>query len=271
MRVCLLVLAGIVAGAGCATSPQRNPQVPAMAPGDVNAPGETSIDELEEELSQSQVTIADPLEPVNRLMHGFNDILYFWVLKPVTHVYAGVTPKPVRTGIGNFFHHVETPARFFNCLLQGKGPAADTELHRFVINTVEGVLGFGDPARDKWGIERVDEDLGQTLAVYGLGDGCYLVWPLYGPSTLRDSVGTLGDQCLNPVRYVEPEEASIGVSAVSVVNQRSFHQGEYETLKSASVDPYIAMRTAYVQYRRKQILDESPSTDPNSAEPQPLP
>jgi len=120
-------------------------------------------------------------------------------------------------------------------------------------------------------IERVDEDLGQTLAVYGLGDGCYLVWPLYGPSTLRDSVGTLGDQCLNPVRYVEPEEASIGVSAVSVVNQRSFHQGEYETLKSASVDPYIAMRTAYVQYRRKQILDESPSTDPNSAEPQPLP
>jgi phospholipid-binding lipoprotein MlaA len=267
MRAYVLILAGIVAGAGCATSPQGNSQPLAVAPGDANSPGETTIDELEEEYSQKEVAIADPLEPVNRLMYGFNDVLYFWVVKPVSRVYKGVTPRPVRISIGNFFHHVETPARVVNCLLQGKGPAADTELHRFVVNTIEGVLGFGDPARDKWGIERVDEDLGQTLGKYGLGDGCYLVWPLYGPSTLRDSVGTLGDQCMNPVRYVEPEELSIGISAVSVVNQSSFHIGEYETLKSASVDSYVAMRTAYVQFRKKQILDESRPADPNRGTP----
>jgi len=178
MRVCLLVLAGIVAGAGCATSP-RGITSPGHGTRDVNAPGETSIDELEEELSQSQVTIADPLEPVNRFMHGFNDILYFWVLKPVTACLCGCnTQARSHRDRQTSFTTWRLRPRFFNCLLQGKGPAADTELHRFVINTVEGVLGFGDPARDKWGIERVDEDLGQTLAVYGLGDGCYLVWPL---------------------------------------------------------------------------------------------
>lgn len=272
MRACLLMLlisAGIAA-AGCASSTKKTPSSPAVAATDANSSGDAVIDELEEEYSQKQASVADPLEPVNRFMYGFNDVLYFWVVKPVTHVYTGVTPRPVRISIGNFFHHIETPGRFVNCLLQGKGPAADAELHRFVVNTFEGVLGFGDPARDKWHIQRVDEDLGQTLAMYGIGNGVYLVWPLYGPSTLRDSLGTLGDQCMNPVRYVEPEEASIGISVVSVVNQRSFHQGEYEALKSASVDPYVAMRTAYVQYRQKQALDQDESdepADPNGVKP----
>ena len=200
--------------------------------------------------------MADPLEPVNRFMFGVNDVVYFWVLKPVMQVYVDAVPKPARTGIRNFFHNLATPARLVNCILQGKNAEADTELHRFAINTVVGVLGFGDPARDRWGLKPAEEDLGQTLAVYGLGDGFYLVWPLLGPSTLRDSVGMVGDAFLDPVRYVEPEAVSIGISATSTVNSMSFHLGEYESLKAATVDPYIAMREAYVQYRKKQIRGE---------------
>jgi phospholipid-binding lipoprotein MlaA len=267
MRAYFLIVVGVVAGAGCATSTQSNPQSPAAAPRDVNSPGDAAVDELEEEYSQRQVSIADPLEPVNRIMYGFNDVAYFWVVKPVTHAYAGVVPKPARIGIGNFFHNVATPPRLVNCLLQGKGSAAGTELRRFAINTTAGVLGFGDPAHDQWGLEPAEEDLGQTLAVYGFGNGCYVVWPLLGPSTLRDSVGMLGDQFLNPIRYVEPEEVSIGISVESAVNDGSLHIGEYEAFKSAAVDPYVAMRGAYVQYRKKQIRGEDHPTDPNSGKP----
>lgn len=267
MRTYFLILAGIVAGAGCATSPQSHPQSPAPVRWDVNSPGETAIDELEEDLSRKQVTIPDPLEPINRIMFGVNDGAYFWVVKPISQAYAGVVPEPVRIGIGNFFHNVATPSRLVNCLLQGKGAAAETEVHRFVINTTTGVLGFGDPARDQWGLKSAEEDLGQTLAVYGLDEGCYVVWPLLGPSTLRDSLGMLGNQFLNPVRYVEPAEVAIGISALSATNRSSLHIGEYEILKSAAVDPYVAMRAAYVQYRRKQIRDEDHLTDPNSGKP----
>jgi phospholipid-binding lipoprotein MlaA len=157
--------------------------------------------------------------------------------------------------IGNFFKNLTTPARFVNCLFQGKGPEADRELRRFGINTTAGVLGFGDPAHDRWGLEPAQEDLGQTLAVYGFGDGFYVVWPLLGPSTLRDSVGMVGDAFLNPVRYVKPAETSIGISAVDATNKGSFHIGEYEVFKSAAVEPYVAMRGAYIQYRSKQIKE----------------
>jgi phospholipid-binding lipoprotein MlaA len=229
--------------------------------------GRTDVEELEAELSEKEVTLADPLEPVNRIMYGFNDVLYFWVIKPVAHTYAGVVPKPARLGIGNFFHNVATPARLVNSLLQGKGSAAGTELRRFAINTTVGVLGFGDPARDRWKLEPAEEDLGQTLAGYGFADGFYLVWPLLGPSTLRDSVGMVGDQFLNPIRYVEPWEVSIGLSVESTVNDASLRLGDYETLKAAAVDPYVAMRGAYAQYRRRQIRDEDYAADPNRSKP----
>ncbi len=292
MRACLLIVVGIIAGAGCATgskthdsafrkdsrvpettrgdpnrSPRGNPQAQTTPPSDANSSGAADLDELEAELTQRQVSVADPLEPVNRVIFGANDALYFWVLKPVRQVYVGAMPKPARMGIRNFFYNLATPARLVNCILQGKNSGADIELQRFAVNTTVGVLGFGDPARDRWGLKPVQEDLGQTLAVYGLGDGFYLVWPLLGPSTLRNSVGLLGDMFLDPVFYVEPEAIAIGISAISTVNDMSFRVGEYESLKAATVDPYIAMRDAYLQYRKRQIRDEDLSTDPNSAKP----
>jgi len=213
------------------------------------------FDFLEEELAEQMVEVADPLEPLNRIMFGVNDILYFWVAKPCAQVCKEVLPEPVRIGVRNFFHNLATPIRLANCLLQGKGDSAGTELHRFLVNTTAGVLGFGDPARDKKGLEPAEEDLGQTLAVYGLGNGFYIVLPLLGPSTLRDSAGFVGDQFLNPTRYVEPWEVSIGVSAGKTTNEASFHIGEYESFKSTAVDPYVAMRDIYIQYRNNQIQE----------------
>ena len=216
---------------------------------------DNDFDLLEEELSGKIVEISDPLEPVNRIMYGINDTLYFWVFKPCVETVELVVPEPARIGILNFFNNLTTPVRLVNCLLQGKGEAADTEFRRFLLNTTIGVLGFGDPAQDEYGLQPVKEDLGQTLAVHGLEDGFYIVWPLLGPSTLRDSAGKVGDIFLNPVFYVEHTETAISISAVKVTNESSFHIGEYETFKNAALDPYVAMREAYIQYRKKQIQE----------------
>ncbi len=251
----VIVLAGAISG--CATSAQDAPsmKVASFTNDSAEGFGNDDFDLLEEEFAEQMVKVPDPLESFNRTMFHVNDTLYFWVVKPVSHVYGGVVPEPARLGIRNFFSNLTTPARLINCLLQGKGEGADTELRRFAINTTCGILGFGDPALDQYGLEPVHEDLGQTLAVYGFGDGFYLVLPLLGPSNARDSVGRIGDWFLNPVSYVEPTEAAYGITAVRYTNSSSFRIGEYETFKSMTVEPYIAMREAYIQYRANQIQE----------------
>jgi len=247
----LAVVVLALTAAGCAASNNTTANRPRLFAAESGADEDFEL--LEDELAEQAVVIADPLEPVNRLMHGLNDVLYFWVAKPVIGVYEGLMPEPVRLGVHNFFQNLTTPVRFVNCLLQGKGDAAGVELNRFLINTTAGVLGFGDPAKDQHGLEPAHEDLGQTLAVHGLDNGFYLVLPLLGPSTARDAVGRVGDIFLNPVFYVEPIEAAIGIRAGDGLNEGSFHIGEYEAFKDAAIDPYIAMRNAYIQYRNKQI------------------
>lgn len=264
--LCPLIL--IIISAGCATSqnapsdnnfavnPQNEkPGVLAEAPSDDSEESFTDeeFDLLEEELDEEVVEIDDPLEGFNRLMFGVNDTLYFWIVKPVAGTYGAVIPEPARLGIRNFFQNVTTPVRYVNCLLQGKGQAADTELRRFLVNTTVGVLGFGDPAKDQYGLQPTFEDLGQTLAVHGMDSGFYIVWPLFGPSTVRDSLGMLGDAFLNPVRYVEPWETSLIISGVRIVNEGSFHVGEYEDFKASALEPYIMMRRSYIQYRQASI------------------
>lgn len=246
-----IVPAGMISG--CATSGNSASSVNVTSnPAETAANSE--FDLLEEEYAGQMVKVPDPLEPFNRIMFNVNDVLYFWVVKPVSEIYGGVVPEPARIGISNFFSNLTTPVRLVNCLLQGKGEGADTELRRFAINTTCGILGFGDPALDQYGLEPVYEDMGQTLAVYGFGDGFYLILPLLGPSNARDSIGRFGDWFLNPVSYVEPTEVSYGITAVRYTNQMSLNIGEYENFKSMTVEPYIAMRKTYAQYRTKQIL-----------------
>ncbi len=207
----------------------------------------------EEGQEESLYTVADPLEKWNRAMFVLNDKLYFWLLKPVTQGYRVVVPSPARSGVKNFFFNVTAPIRIVNNMLQGKGHAAEAELARFLYNSTVGVLGFGNPAEKIPDLNPPVEDLGQTLAKYGFIDGFYIVWPFLGASTLRDTVGSVGDRFLNPVGYVDPIEASLAIGAYDQINNLSFRIGDYESIKKAALDPYEAVRNGYIQLRQSKI------------------
>lgn len=208
---------------------------------------------FEEEFETKQLKVADPLYIWNKGMYHINDKLYFWVLKPLAKGYTAITPDIFRVGVRNFFYNLMMPIRFVNCVFQGKGNAAAAEFTRFIINTSVGLLGLVDVASQYPWLNRDDEDLGQTFAKYGIGNGFFLVWPILGPSTLRDSIGSLGDAFFNPLVYISPIEAQLAVRGLNLINRTSFHIGEYEALKEASVDPYVAMRNAYLQFREQKI------------------
>lgn len=199
--------------------------------------------------------ISDPLEPWNRMMFTFNDKLYFWVLKPVSQGYNYVAPQPVRVAVRNLFSNAAMPVRFVNSLLQLKFRAAGTELARFTLNTTFGLAGLFDVAEDQFDLTGQNEDLGQTLGSYGIGAGVYIVWPIFGPSSLRDTVGIAGDSFLNPLNYISPVEALFGVRTYETVNKTSLSIGEYEDMKAATVEPYTSVKDAYVQHRNYLIKE----------------
>jgi len=202
--------------------------------------------------------IADPVEPWNRGMYHFNDKFYFWVAKPTTKVYKRVLPEGFRGLIGSFYQNVKAPVRIVNNVLQGKPSYAGLELSRFLINSTVGVGGLRDCATDCFGIKGRDADFGQTLGKYGVGFGFYIVWPFLGPSSPRDTVGWVADRALTPTTYVTTQWISleaVGIYAHEKVTYLSFHLGDYEALKAAAIDPYVAMRDAYVQYRKKALQE----------------
>jgi phospholipid-binding lipoprotein MlaA len=199
------------------------------------------------------VLVADPIEPVNRAFFVFNDRFYFWLLKPVARGYAFVVPEFARVGIRNALTNVAMPVRLVNSVLQGKMKGAGRELARFTINSTIGMGGLFDTAKDDWEIPASDEDTGQTLGVCGLGHGAYLVLPFLGPSSLRDAVGLGGDGLLNPLNVLVDFETAVAIRAGKAVNDTSLQIGEYEDIKAAAIDPYLAVRDGYVQYRKGQV------------------
>jgi phospholipid-binding lipoprotein MlaA len=217
-------------------------------PGTGTAPEETIPEEVVEE-----TTIADPLEPWNRAMFQFNDKVYFWALKPVARGYNAVVPEPARVSVRNVFRNVKMPIRFASSLLQGKFKGAGVELARFVINSTIGLAGFFDVAKDTFELEASKEDLGQTLGFYGMGGLMYIVWPFIGPSNVRDSIGLAGDTFLDPINYLNPWEVPMGINAYDRINQTSLELGTYEDMIKSSLDVYLAVRDAYIQYRKAQI------------------
>lgn len=218
-----------------------------------NPDEELFVDEFEEQ----DVEVSDPLEPMNRFFFHFNDKLYFWALKPVSQAYGAVLPQDVRICIRNAFHNLLFPVRFINNLLQGKVRNAGIELSRFVINTTAGVAGFGDPAKEVFGLEIKEEDLGQTFGYWGIGNGIYFCWPIIGPSTLRDSVGLFGDSYVNPLGLVLQNDLDDGLALYGgqQVNNTSLVIGDYEAFLQSSFDPYISLRDAYIQYRQSKVRD----------------
>ncbi|MBU0973680.1 MAG: VacJ family lipoprotein [Proteobacteria bacterium] len=197
--------------------------------------------------------VADPLYYFNYAMYAFNDFLYFYALKPLAQGYKFVTPPPLRNGVNYFFHNLLFPVRFINNILQGKLIPASDEVGIFLVNSTAGILGFNQVAQKHLNMKTSDEDLGQTLGALSIGNGFYLVLPVLGPSTFRDVLGRAGDWFITPVNYVEPWEVSLGVNSIDRINKTSFRIGDYEALKEASLDPYVAVRNAYIQNRNSQI------------------
>lgn len=215
--------------------------------------GDPFADFAEFEAQAGSGPVFDPLSGYNRFMTGVNDRLYFWLLKPVATGYAKVVPPVARRSVHRFFKNLGYPVRLVNNVLQLKFKRAGVETARFVVNTTLGAAGLADPARWWMDLEAWPEDFGQTLGRYGLGGGFHLVLPVMGPSNLRDALAMVPDAFLDPVNYVEPTEASIGITAYERINNTSLHLGEYEKLKQDAIDWYVFLRNAYEQNRQKEI------------------
>ncbi len=196
--------------------------------------------------------IKDPLQPMNRAFFHFNDKLYMWVVKPGGKGYAKIVPRPARRCVSRFFTNVKYPVNFVNNLLQGKVKAAGVETGRFVVNTTVGVGGLFDPAK-RWKIEPHPASFDQTLGFYGVGPGIYFDWPIWGPSSTRGTAGLAADGMLSPWFYVAGAGVAYGVPAYRELNGASLTLGDYEAFKKASLDPYVAMRSAYFESRAEAV------------------
>jgi phospholipid-binding lipoprotein MlaA len=197
--------------------------------------------------------IADPLERVNRVFFKFNDKLYFWILKPVSKAYGKVAPEPFRQSIRRAFVNARYPIRLVNNLLQAKFKGAGVETARFFINSTVGIGGLFDPAHEEWRLQPSPEDLDQTLGFYKLPMGIYFNWPVFGPSSVRGTVGTIGDSFLSPWNYLDNVAVVYGTRLGDTVNATSLRLGEYESFLESAFDPYISLRNAYVENRRSLV------------------
>lgn len=206
----------------------------------------------------------DPFERFNRASFAFNEALDRRVAKPAARGYQRVVPRIVRRGVSNFFTNLEQPAVFLSDALQGKPRAAAHDLGRFLLNSTFGLGGFLDPASDA-GIERHDEDFGQTLGRWGVGSGPFLMVPVFGPRSLRDGFGDLVDRFADPTFYIEDDGVRWGLLALEGIDQRSRLLDAEEVLEGV-FDRYAFIRNAYLQRRAYLVSDgeieEEPLEDP---------
>lgn len=207
--------------------------------------------EFDEEGSEAAPEIADPLEGFNRAMFSFNDKAYRYALKPVAKGLR-VLPVPVRTSFSNFFSNLGTPVSAISALLQGDLRNTGSELGRFGVNTTIGILGLFDPATGM-GLVQDDEDMGQTFARWGVGSGPYVVLPLLGSSSLRDTVGFGANAAINPVNADLDAGEVIALQLLRAEVALSLDQDTYEALYDGALDPYIFFRSAWVQNRNGNI------------------
>ena len=216
------------------------------------------------ETSKVEDEIYDPFEPVNRAIFSFNNVADRVVLEPVAKGYKKL-PSPIQSGISNFLSNLRAPLVVVNQLLQGQGENAIQSSGRFIINSTVGLLGIFDVA-EKIGIEEKEEDFGQTLATWGVGDGFYIVLPLFGPSNMRDTSGMLITMVTDPINAYAVSEGEAWLvpmrTAANAVDQRSKIIDEVNALRDNSVDYYAAVRSSYYQNRKAAIanVDDSELT-----------
>lgn len=254
----ILILFFLMAGCSSKHIPKTHVQHKAsMVKSDISQEEDEFADEFGDETKE----VFDPLEGYNRMMTKVNDKIYLYAFNPLSKGYAFITPKPLRVGISNVFDNLKFPIRFVNNLLQFKFDHSIKELGRFMVNSTVGVLGLFDMAT-KAGIQRYDEDFGQTLGYWGVGSGFHIVLPFLGPSNLRDTLGFAVDTAIAPttnsgLKYQIPKNdlESLGYTSLYYVNKNSLHFGEYENLKKDALDVYTFFRDSYEQKRAKEISE----------------
>ncbi len=253
----IFVLSACASGKHVQPVPQEPVKNENLSPPSASSTAEQAVqepipgfDDVEEE------SVPDPLEPWNRAMFVFNDKVYFWAMKPVIKGYNWVVPEVARKSIQNFFQNIEMPSRFISSLLQLQLQAAGIELARFAINSTIGVAGLFDVAMNTFKLDRQIKDLGQTLGKYGVGEGFYIIWPFLGPSSVRDTIGAAGEIYLSPWAHVNPPAAAAGIGGFGYFNKASLESNEYEELVSTAVEPYSALKNAFIQYRRDIVKNK---------------
>jgi phospholipid-binding lipoprotein MlaA len=232
LGVALLALA--VASTGCATGPNANPK--------------------------------DPLEPMNRQVARFNDVLDDNVLKPVATGYRDYTPQPVQTGVSNFFRNLSDVWSTANNGLQLKGRDTAESLMRVVVNTTLGIYGLFDVAT-QIGLERHPEDFGQTLGYWGVPSGPYVVLPLLGPSTVRDTSVVPVETSVDLVRQYDDVPVRNAAMATRIVDRRASLLKTTDLLTGAAIDKYSFTRDSYLQFRRNQVYDGNPPDEDELVDP----
>ena len=199
----------------------------------------------------------DPLEVLNRAVYSFNDGFDEAVGKPVASAYRDLLPGPLRSGVRNFFANLADLLIGANNLLQGKPADTVTDWARFAFNSTIGIFGLIDVATEI-GLEKHDEDFGQTFGRWGAGDGAYLVWPIFGSSNVRDSVGLVFDFGLDPVLRHQPVRARNALTVLRTTGMRADLLDASRILEEAALDKYVFQRDAYRQRRRNLVYDGNP-------------
>jgi phospholipid-binding lipoprotein MlaA len=207
----------------------------------------------------------DPLEPMNRKVYAFNDAVDRAVLKPVATAYRDTVPSPVRTGVTHFFSNLSDAWSAINAFLQFKAEAGLRNTMRFSMNTFLGLGGLLDIASEA-GIEPQYEDFGQTLARWGVGSGPYVVLPLLGPSTLRDTAALPLDMKAAGYAFRHDPQTQFGLSGLRLVNARSRALAVTSMIGDAALDPYLFVRDAYLQRRLNLVHDGNPPDNGGSYE-----
>ncbi len=205
----------------------------------------------------------DPIEGFNRAMYGFNEGFDEAIGKPVATAYRDVLPSFVRTGVRNFFANIDDLFIGVNNLLQGKPIDAVSDIARLAVNTTIGILGLIDVG-SHIGLEKHNEDFGQTFGRWGASDGPYIVWPMFGSSTVRDSMGSVLDVSLDPVRNHRPVNVRNVMLLTRATSKRADLLDASRVLEEAALDKYVFQRDAYLQRRRSLIYDGNPPREERS-------
>ncbi len=202
------------------------------------------------------ILIEDPFEDLNRAVFQFNDGFYLYVLDPLASGYTWIVPDPVEVGITNFFDNLNYPVRLVAYSLQGQFDLAGLETVRFLIDSTVGIGGFLRPSDDIAALADLPgTDLGLTFAFWGIDHGPYLILPFLGPSSVRDTVGFLGERFLDPINYLEDEGLEISLNALEVLNRSPEILENYSRASDIALDPYTSLKDFYIQLRDRQLQD----------------